>query len=131
MQEEYWKHVWAIPCNKKVECFDHSDENGCDISNWILPTLIIGVLIILSITLFFYLYINLNGVEKKISSITPKISQYIDYDFERNLQVAFWAQKEDIKQIKNLYFEELQMHGDEPKAICCLKVNFLFYMTPH
>ena len=50
------------------------------------------------------------------------------FNFDRNLQVAFLVQQEDIKQIKQLYFEELQIHGDEANAICCLKV-YLNYLS--
>ena len=128
--QEWWTHVWAIPCNGRDECHDSSDENGCHISNWILASLIIGFIFVLSTTLFFYLYSNLNHAGQMITSMTSNTSKHQDCKLERNLQLAVLVQQKDAYQIKKIFFEELQIHGDESKAICCLKVHYLVNFKP-
>ena len=128
----YWSHVWAVPCNRVKECSNGLDEEHCEIPDLVLPTLLGGVLLLLGASLFLYLYVHVNDTVKTIEKTSNKVHKCIS---NRMYKVAILAEEKNHAEIKTIYEKEIEIHGSEAGAICCLKVkrfdSNLFSQTHH
>ena len=44
---------------------------------------------------------------------------------KKNIHIALLIENESVDEIKKVFFKELEFHGNEGKALCCLKVHIL------
>ena len=115
-----WAHIWAVPCNSKVECYNGYDEESCDIKpNWVLTAILVFVFAMIFITKFIYLYKNVNHEVQNISIpvVQPNLGSFNYHWF-----VAILINDGRFDEIKEFYVKEFQFHGSEPNTFCCLKV---------
>ena len=120
----------ATPCNNITECIDESDENECHFPEWVLYIISVLAALILNITCFFSLQ---NHVKKAAKAILQdrrwrlatenKNSRDILNASEKLMKIAFYAKKGNVDEIKKLLKAEIRAHGNEARAMCCLKVN--------
>ena len=114
-----WAHIWAVPCNSKVECYNGFDEKSCDIPKWVLTTILVFVFTMIFITKFIYLYKNVNH---EVQNICIPVVQPNLGPFNYQWFVAILINGGRLDEIKEFYVKEFQFHGSEPNTICCLKV---------
>ena len=119
---DYWNHVWAVPCNGKEECFNGLDEIYCQFQLWILPSILLGFLFILSFTLVFYLYTYLNEFVESTLSKYSQGSINNDCQSKQMLKFAKLVQDKDIEKLKELYHNERDNLGSDAALFCYLKV---------
>ena len=119
---KYWSHVWAIPCNGVPECSDGRDEKNCQMLNWVLEIGLVGIFSVLCVTLFLYLsyYVEHTIIDKAIV-LTPSSEQNLA---KRILGIVILVEGGNVEKIREFYTKEVEMHGNEANAICCLKVNY-------
>ena len=120
----------ATPCNNITECFDGSDENECNFPEWGLYSISVLAALILNITSFFSLQNHVKKAAKEILqdrrwrlATENENSRDILNASEKLMKVAFYAEKGNIDEIKKLLRIEIRAHGNEARAMCCLKVN--------
>jgi hypothetical protein len=125
----YWSHVWAIPCNAVPECGDGRDEMNCQMSDWVLEIVLVGIICILCITLFIYLsyYLEHTIIDKSIVLI-PSSEQNLA---KRIRDIVILVEEGNIDKIREFYDKEVEMHGNEANAICCLKVDYYLINKRH
>ena len=115
--------AYATPCNDKPECIDGSDEWGCKFPTWLLISLLPITTILLCVTLFIYLYIAVNKTFKTIGkeASNPKlVSSKAKKLIETASLIAFGTADE----VNQWIIRELNAHGDEGSAFCCMKVTY-------
>ena len=115
----------STPCDGVNECIDNLDENNCEFPIWLLPsTLLTSVVILLFICIFFIM----NDIKKTMNGIKLILegqkSTEIDLSKRsiRHMRIAYFTEIEDYDEIRHLFFKEIEYHGSEGSAICCLKV---------
>ena len=120
----YWSHVWAIPCNGVPECGDGRDEMNCQMPNWVLEIVLLGIVCVLCLTLFLYLsyYLKHTSIDKTVVLI-PSSSRELNLA-RRILDIAILVEEGNIDKIRELYDKEVETHGNEANTICCLKVDY-------
>ena len=123
----WWSHVWAVPCNNKVECDNGYDEENCHIPNWILPTILICTFVTLFITKFLYLQKNLNrGIQNILkANLEPPPNKFNQGQSSRHWNTALMLEENRFDEVKEFYMKEIEFHGSEPNTFCCLKVIIL------
>ena len=130
--DAYWSHVWAVPCNGVPECGDGRDEMNCQMPNWVLEFVLLGIVCVLCLTLFIYLSYY---VEHTIIDKNDIISSFSELNLtKRILDIAILVEQGNIDNIHEFYDKEVERHGNEANAICCLKVhcymlNWLFILV--
>ena len=122
----YWSHVWAIPCNAVPECSDGRDEMNCQMQNWVLEIILVGIICLLCVTLFLYLSYYVEHTAEKIVVIMPSSEQNLA---KRILHIAILIEEGNIDKIREFYDKEIETHGNEANAICCLKVDWLMILV--
>ena len=119
----YWSHVWAIPCNGGVpECGDGRDEINCQMPNWVLEFVLLGIVSVLCLTLFLYLsyYMEHTSIDKTVVLIPSR-----ELNLSRRiLNIGTLIEEGNINKIRELYDKEVETHGNEANTICCLKVDY-------
>ena len=120
----------AIPCNGITECIDGSDENNCDFPNWLLPSLLLLVAVVLSLTCFISIQVI---VKQKINYIMQDRrwrlatqttnSPILSKTLEKLMKVASFIENGNVDKIDTLMINEMNAHGNEGEVMCCLKVN--------
>ena len=120
----YWSHVWAVPCNGVSECGDFRDEMNCQMPNWVLEIVLLGIVCVLCLTLFLYLsyYLKHTSIDKTVVLI-PSSSRELNLA-RRILDIAILVEEGNIDKIRELYDKEVETHGNEANTICCLKVDY-------
>ena len=120
----YWSHVWAIPCNGVPECGDGRDEMNCQMPNWVLEFVLLGIVCVLCLTLFLYLsyYMEHTSIDNTVVLI-PSSSRELNLA-RRILDIAILVEEGNIDKIRELYDKEVETHGNEANTICCLKVDY-------
>ena len=120
----YWSHVWAVPCNGVPECGDGRDEMNCQMPNWVLEIVLLGIVCVLCLTLFLYLsyYLKHTSIDKTVVLI-PSSSRELNLA-RRILDIAILVEEGNIDKIRELYDKEVETHGNEANTICCLKVDY-------
>ena len=120
----------ATPCNDVIECIDGSDENECNFPEWYLYSASILAALILGITCSISLYNHVKKAAKEILqdriwrlATEHENSQSIHIASEKLMKIAFYAEKGNIDEINKLLSIEIRAHGNEARAMCCLKVN--------
>ena len=123
----YWSHVWAVPCNGVPECGDGRDEMNCQMPNWVLEIVLLGIVCVLCLTLFLYLsyYLKHTSIDKTVVLI-PSSSRELNLA-RRILDIAILVEEGNIDKIRELYDKEVETHGNEANTICCLKVDYYVY----
>ena len=118
--DAYWSHVWAVPCNGVPECGDGRDEMNCQMQNWVLEIVLVGIMCALCVTLFLYLscYVEHTIIDK---TVIPISCNELNLD-RRILNIAILVEEGNIDNIREFYDKEVETHGNEANAICCLKV---------
>ena len=113
---------WATPCNNFKECYDGSDEMGCEFSTWLIPTLLCGVGAVVCISLFVHLHKSIKCIWKK-KMIYRRIQRpHVSIESEKLYKTAVLIEREDVDKIHRMYCEEVENYGGEGGAICHLKV---------
>ena len=118
----YWSHVWAIPCNGVPECGDGRDEMNCQMPNWVLEFVLLGIVCVLCLTLFLYLsyYMEHTSIDKTVVLIPSR-----ELNLSRRiLNIGTLIEEGNINKIRELYDKEVETHGNEANTICCLKVDY-------
>ena len=123
--QTYWSHVWAVPCNGVPECVDGRDEINCQMQNWVLEIVLLGIICVLCLTLFLYLsyYVGHTSIDKTVI-LNPSSELNLA---RRILDIATLVEEGNIDKIRELYEKEVESHGNEANAICCLKVDYYMY----
>ena len=118
----YWSHVWAVPCNGVPECGDGRDEMNCQMPNFVLEIVMVGIFGALCVTLFLYLsyYVEHTTIGKTVILISSSELNLA----RRILDIAILVEEGNIDKIRELYDKEVETHGNEANAICCLKVDY-------
>ena len=120
-----WTHVWAVPCNSIKECERGFDEENCQLPHWVLPVILAGTFGTLCTSLFFYLANHLNFAIRSIKNNINK--ENIERSpSNRFFQIALMIEQKDYRNIQSIYQKEMDIHGSEAAAICCLKVILPF-----
>ena len=115
----------STPCDGVYECIDNLDENDCEFPIWLLPSTLLTLIIIL---LFFCVFFITNDVKKTMNGIKLILEDQKTTEIDlpkrliRHLRIAYVTEIEDYDEIRNLFFKEMEYHGSEGGAICCLKV---------
>lgn len=114
----------ATPCNGVTECYDDSDENGCQFPPWILPCIMTGAIVALIISCFvllqFYIKASIVGIIESGRSNSP--IQNSTKSTSTMFHVACLIENGSLNEISNLINQEIDAHGSEASAMCCLKV---------
>ena len=113
--------TWAVPCNTVSECFDESDELGCEFTPWLIPNLLSVAGSVLCITLFFHLHKSIKRTWKKKMQFQFRNS-HLSAETEKLYKTAVLIESGNINQIHKMYFQEVENHGGEGEALCHLKV---------
>ena len=103
------------------ECDDDIDEVNCDIPDWFFPTLLAVVVFSLSAVLFGYLLKLANSSIKHMIMESPKAGK-VSSTSKKVLQIAILVAENAIREVNDFYEKEVEIHGNESNAICCLKV---------
>jgi hypothetical protein len=122
----------ATPCNGITECFDKSDENDCNFPNWLLPSLLSLAAIVLIITCFISLQIQVNQAINCIMqdsrwrlATQNTNSRILCITSEKLMKVASFIENGNVDEINKLLINEIKAHGNEAEVMCCMKViNF-------
>ena len=124
--DSYWSHVWAVPCNAVPECGDGRDEMNCQMfADRILEIALVGIICVLCVTLFLYLsyYVEHTIIDKTVVLIPSS-----ELNLARRIfDIAILVEEGNIDKIKEFYDKEIETHGNEANAICCLKVDYYMY----
>ena len=130
--DNVWTHVFATPCNGVKECHDGSDEMWCFLPSWLAPLIFLIAFIAMAFALFNFLTNTLlkvfsENVEKAVKSWFPisarnKIKGCL---YDRKLEVVKLLEDDDSKdfEVRKLFDEEVNTHGNEGEAINCLMVR--------
>ena len=122
----------AIPCNNVIECIDGSDESGCDYhyADWYLYSILLLTAIVLGITCFVSLQQHVKKVVNEIMqdrrwrlATETENSQMVSISSEKLMKVAFLADNGNIDEVRKLMSDEMRVHLNEARLICCLKVS--------
>ena len=128
----------ATPCDGISECYDNSDEQGCEFSNWLLPSLVVTAVVVLIITCLISMQRNAKNKVNEIMqdrrwrlATQNSTNRNISMASEKLLKVVSYVENCNITAINKLFNMEMEAHGSEATAICCLKVikNLLFLST--
>ena len=115
----------STPCDGVIECIEGTDENNCGFPIWLVPCILLTSLILLMCFCFFSLR---NHIKKSIKGIklTLKGQNYTQIDLSKQsksqLRIAYFTEVRQYDEIMNLLNREIEYHGSEGGAICCLKV---------
>ena len=112
--------IWATPCDGNNECLYNEDEINCNSPVWLSPIILLAMGLLLFGTLFCYL-------NKKIAKDLEEIRHFKPLDIQvrrlkKKFQLAVLIEKEECALIKIIVKEEINCHGSEESAMCCLKV---------
>ena len=133
--DNVWTHVFATPCNGVIECHDGSDENWrCLLPSWLDPSIIFLIAFIaMAFALFNFLTNTLlkvfsENVEKAIKRWIPPLytrNKIKGCLHDRKLEVVKLLEDNDGKdfEVRKLFDEEVNTHGNEGEAINCLMVR--------
>ena len=121
--------TWAIPCNKIKECLDKSDENGCELPIWLLPSILPGLLIVLCLTSYIFLNKHIrnevNTIKQDIRWRLATQNNPCSTRSKQLLNIAFWIETNNLQEIDNLFKKEMELHGNYGRTMCCFKVLIL------
>ena len=115
----------STPCDGVIECIDGTDENNCGFPIWLVPSILLTSVILLMCFCFFSLR---NDIKKSINGIKLRLKgqTYTQIDLskqsKRQLRIAYFTEVRQYDEIMNLLNREIEYHGSEGGAICCLKV---------
>ena len=120
----------ATPCNNVTECIGGSDEHECNFPEWILYSTSILAALVLGISCFILLQKHVKKAAKEILqdrrwrlATENENNQDTLRESKKLMKIAFYAEKGNIDEINKLLSIEIRAHGNEAKAMCCLKVN--------
>ena len=122
----YWTHVWAVPCDTRKECATGFDEENCQINDWVLRIVLASALALLCVSLFIYLVKFLNNAAKTIQEGIPQLEN--KHTSSKSIDIALLVEENNFDGIREFYNKEKEIHGNEPGAICCLKVSILLLL---
>ena len=108
---------------------DESDENGCELPIWLLPSILPGILIVLCLTSYVLLkkYIS-NEVNKIMQDMRWRLATQkteCSAKSKQLLNVAFWIETNNLHEINNLLKKEMDFHDNYGRTMCCFKVIVL------
>ena len=111
----------SAPCDGVIECIDGRDENYCGFPMWLLPSVLSTSIIILMVFCFFFLR---NDIKKNVRIIKLGLEahQCVQINPGKHLRTAYFTEIQDFEEIRNLLLTEMEYHGSQGGAICCLKV---------
>ena len=125
-------YTMATPCNNVTECIDGSDESGCVIPDWYLYSILSFIVIVLGITCFVSLHKHARKIVNEIMqdrrwrlATKKENSQMVSIASEKLMRVAFYADNGNIDEVNKLLCNEMMVHENEARVICCLKVRNL------
>ena len=106
---------------------DEEDEKRCKLPIWIVPTLLGGGGVLLSLSFFIYVKNDIKHaideiIQKSKSGTTKKQSTRLNAQ-EKRLKIAILTENGNINEIHQIFCKECEAHIDEGRAINCLKVN--------
>ena len=111
--------TWATPCDGNIECTGSiNDELGCETSPWLLPGVLLGTGCMIWLTLFIYSVQNVGHMLEGIEDIESKSG----FRFDKPFYIAILTEAEEIDEIKKIFKREIEVHGNERRAICYFKV---------
>ena len=118
--------IWATPCDGNNECLYDEDESNCDSPVWLLPIILLAMGLLLFGTLFCYLNKEIKKDLEEIRHFKPLDNQVamnvVVRRLKKKFQLAVLIEKEECELIKIIVKEEINCHGSEGSAMCCLKV---------
>ena len=117
--------IWATPCDGNNECLYNEDEINCNSPVWLLPIILLAMGLLLFGTLFCYLNKETVKDLEKISHFKPlenQVAMNVVCRLKKKFQLAVLIEKEECALIKIIVKEEINCHGSEESAMCCLKV---------
>ena len=112
---------WATPCNNFKECYDGSDEMGCEFSTWLIPTLLCGVGAVVCISLFVHLHKSIKRTWKKKMQFQFR-NLHLSIETEKLYKTAVLIENGNVDQIHRMYCQEVENNGGVAEALCHLKV---------
>ena len=115
----------STPCDGVIECIDGTDENNCGFPIWLVPSILLTSVILLICFCFISLKIDIkksiNGIKLRLES--QKCTEIdLPKKSRRQLRIAYFTEVRQYDEIMNLLNREIEYHGSEGGAICCLKV---------
>ena len=113
--------AFAIPCNLNPECYDGSDEFGCEFPEWLIPSLFGLAGAVLCTTHLVYLHKSIKSTWKKKMQFQFRNS-HLSIESEKLYKIAVLIERGDVKKIHEIYCQEVVNNGDEKGALCHFKV---------
>ena len=123
--------TWATLCNKQEECFDGTDEIGCNFPNLLLPCLLCGMILFLCSTCYFYLQWHIKRMRNLILQgrtwrlVTENSTNEVILRSEKLMNIALLIEDGNTDEVNKIFNAEVEKHASEGRALCCLKVRFI------
>ena len=126
--------IWATPCDGNSECYDNYDEEHCVSPIWLSPVILFASGFLLFIAMIWYIFKNIDeGIDALLVNGEASHGQFANSRSKQAICIAIITDLGDIESITNIFNMEIDAHGSKGEAICCLKVQIIFfihYMNP-
>ena len=103
---------------------------GCNFPNSILVCLLCGMTALLFSTCYLYLQWHIKRVRSVVLQgrtwrlVTENSTSAVTLRSERLMNIALLIEDGKNDEVKKIFTAEVDKHGSEGRALCCLKVRF-------